>query len=116
MQKIATLFVLTIGLIINPVLGYPYAGDDYRYLDRDVSYFFILIKVTNLWLQYASPGAHQLASWIASQLRPPKELVPPQEVPILPYRLPLQGKRNSEVSNAIIGSEETQKLYRDGRK
>ncbi|KAJ3643394.1 hypothetical protein Zmor_026107 [Zophobas morio] len=100
MQKIATLFVLTIGLIINPVLGYPYAGDDYRYLDRD----------------YASPGAHQLASWIASQLRPPKELIPPQEVPILPYRLPLQGKRNSEVSNAIIGSEETQKLYRDGRK
>ncbi|KAJ8931390.1 hypothetical protein NQ314_015702 [Rhamnusium bicolor] len=65
--------------------------------------------------EYASPGAHQLASWLTSQLRP-KEYIAPVEVPIIPYRLPLQGKRNSEVTNAIIGSEETQKMYRDGRK
>lgn len=49
------------------------------------------------------------------QLRP-KEYSPVQESVIHPYRLPLQGKRNSEVTNAIIGSEETQKMYRDGRK
>ncbi|XP_074031585.1 uncharacterized protein [Leptinotarsa decemlineata] len=73
-------------------------AEEFRYLDRD----------------YASPGAHQLASWLASQLRP-KEIITPVEVPIIPYRLPLQGKRNSEVTNAIIGSEETQKMYRDGR-
>ncbi|RZC37473.1 hypothetical protein BDFB_014571 [Asbolus verrucosus] len=93
---ILPLFVM--GLLLNLGYTFPSPGDDYRYYDRD----------------YASPGAHQLASWIASQLRP-KEFIPPQEVPILPYRLPLQGKRNSEVSNAIIGSEETQKMYRDGR-
>ncbi|EFA10486.1 uncharacterized protein LOC135265377 [Tribolium castaneum] len=81
---------------LGVVQSYPY---DYKYLDRD----------------YASPGAHQLASWIASQLRS-KDYIQPQEGPILPYRLPVQGKRNSEVSNAIIGSEETQKMYRDGRK
>lgn len=67
----------------------------------------------SLYLQLASPGAHQLASWLASQLRP-KEIIP-VEVPIIPYRLPLQGKRNSEVTNAMIGSEETQKMYREGR-
>lgn len=66
-------------------------------------------------LQYASPGAHQLASWIALQLRP-KEFIPPIEVPVIPYRLPLQGKRNSEVTNAMMNSEETQKMYREGRK
>ncbi|CAH1102700.1 unnamed protein product [Psylliodes chrysocephalus] len=77
------------------VQGYP--GEDFRYIDRDL----------------ASPGAHQLASWLASQLRP-KEIIP-VEVPIIPYRLPLQGKRNSEVTNAMIGSEETQKMYREGR-
>ncbi|CAH1374963.1 hypothetical protein MTP99_016346 [Tenebrio molitor] len=91
--------LLALGVAVAPSQGYPSPGDDYRYLDRD----------------YASPGAHQLASWIASQLRP-KEYAPAPEVPILPYRLPLQGKRNSEVSNAIMGSEETQKMYRDGKK
>ncbi|XP_072378173.1 uncharacterized protein [Diabrotica undecimpunctata] len=77
------------------VQGFP--GEDYRYIERDL----------------ASPGAHQLASWLASQLRP-KEIIP-VEVPVIPYRLPLQGKRNSEVTNAIIGSEESQKMYREGR-
>lgn len=63
-----------------------------------------------------SPGAHQLASWIASQLRKNELAAALEDVPVLPYRLPLHGKRNSEVTNAIIGSEETQKMYRDGRK
>lgn len=58
-----------------------------------------------------NPGAHQLAAWLASQLRRSELWF--DEVP---YRLPVQGKRNSEVTNAIIGSEETQKMYRDGRK
>lgn len=65
-------------------------------------------------IQLASPGAHQLASWLTSQLR--RDLSPVDDMPVIPYRLPLQGKRNSEVTNAIIGSEETQKMYRDGRK
>ncbi|ENN70442.1 uncharacterized protein LOC109545554 [Dendroctonus ponderosae] len=80
--------------------GFPTGNDEYRFIERD----------------YASPGAHQLASWLAYQLRP-KEFIPPMEVPVIPYRLPLHnGKRNSEVTNAMINSEETQKMYRDGRK
>lgn len=58
-----------------------------------------------------------MASWLASQLRPSKDYQINQDnMPILPYRLPLQGKRNSEVTNAIIGSEDTQKMYRNGKK
>ncbi|XP_057654147.1 uncharacterized protein LOC130892647 [Diorhabda carinulata] len=83
-------------ITMNLVHGYP--GEDFRYIDRDL----------------ASPGAHQLASWLASQLRS-KEIIVPVEVPAIPYRLPLQGKRNSEVTNAIMGSEESQKMYREGR-
>ncbi|KAJ8920075.1 hypothetical protein NQ315_011729, partial [Exocentrus adspersus] len=87
-------------MVLNVVRGFPTQGsDDMRYFDR----------------QYSSPGAHQLASWLASQLRP-KEVIAVVEIPINPYRLPIQGKRNSEVTNAIIGSEETQKMYREGRK
>lgn len=69
-------------------------------------------------MQSASPGAHQLADWLTSQLRRSYFVPNPnQEFPASPYyRLPVQGKRNSEVTNAIIGSEETQKMYRDGRR
>ncbi|KAG5894344.1 hypothetical protein JTB14_031905 [Gonioctena quinquepunctata] len=89
-------FLLLCCATLNTLQALPI--EEFRYPDRD----------------YASPGAHQLASWLASQLRP-REIITPVEVPIIPYRLPLQGKRNSEVTNAIIGSEETQKMYRDGR-
>ncbi|XP_019877262.1 uncharacterized protein LOC109605128 [Aethina tumida] len=99
MPKFFILPLLLYGALLSTIQAYPSTIEEYKYLDRD----------------YASPGAHQLASWLASQLRP-KEYIAPQEIPILPYRLPAQGKRNSEVSNAIIGSEETQKMYRDGRK
>ncbi|CAG9759518.1 unnamed protein product [Ceutorhynchus assimilis] len=101
MLKITT--ILTVASIIitfQATNAYPASNEEYRFIERD----------------YASPGAHQLASWLAFQLRP-KELspIPPVEVPIIPYRLPLQaGKRNSEVTNAMIGSEETQKMYREG--
>ncbi|KAL1492110.1 hypothetical protein ABEB36_012601 [Hypothenemus hampei] len=75
-------------------------NEDYKFIERD----------------YASPGVHQLASWLALQLRP-KELIAPVDIPLLPYRLPIQNsKRNSEVTNAMIGSQETQKMYREGRK
>ncbi|CAH0555526.1 unnamed protein product [Brassicogethes aeneus] len=99
MYKMLCMLLIIYGAIPSDVEAYPTQLDEGRYVERD----------------YASPGAHQLASWIASQMRP-KEFIPPQDIPILPYRLPAQGKRNSEVSNAIIGSEETQKMYRDGRK
>lgn len=63
-----------------------------------------------------NPETHQLiASWIGSQLR--RNDLRIDETPIIAnYRLGLPGKRNSEVTNAIIGSEETQKMYRDGKK
>ncbi|XP_076252226.1 uncharacterized protein LOC143191237 [Rhynchophorus ferrugineus] len=96
LQNVMLLAVLLLLIAVDKTEAYP-ANED-RFIDRE----------------YASPGAHQLASWLAFQLRP-KEFIPPLEVPIIPYRLPLQnGKRNSEVANAMIGSEETQKMYREG--
>ncbi|KAK9881816.1 hypothetical protein WA026_017330 [Henosepilachna vigintioctopunctata] len=98
-HPISLIQILALGVILGCALAYPSPADDYLISEKE----------------YSSPGAHQLASWIASQMRP-KEITVIKELPIIPYRLPLQGKRNSEVTNAIIGSEETQKMYRDGRK
>lgn len=98
----------------HATIAYPTSNEDYKVVDHDVSLLSLIIKNKNVVLQYASPGAHQLASWIALQLRP-KEFIPPVEVPVIPYRLPLQGKRNSEVTNAMMNSEDTQKMYREGK-
>ncbi|CAH1957069.1 unnamed protein product [Acanthoscelides obtectus] len=98
--------------LLNSVRGYP-SVEDMRYYDK--------VEISG------DPGAHQLASWLAAQLRGGADLrlsAPPIEISpaALPYRLPLgiplsaTGKRNSEVTNAIIGSEETQKMYRDGKR
>ncbi|XP_030754781.1 uncharacterized protein LOC115881446 [Sitophilus oryzae] len=99
MLKNMFLLSCLITMISTHIQAYP-TNEDYKFIDRE----------------YASPGAHQLASWLAYQLKP-KEFIPPLDVPIIPYRLPVQnGKRNSEVTNAMVGSEETQKMYREGRK
>lgn len=107
-------------ICLTTLTGHAYPtsiNEDYKVVDHDVSLHSLNErKNNNVVLQYATgPGAHQLASWIALQLRP-KEFIPPIEVPVIPYRLPLQGKRNSEVTNAMMNSEETQKMYREGRK
>ncbi|XP_066157315.1 uncharacterized protein [Euwallacea fornicatus] len=101
MIKEIMLFMLCLSTLTSSCAkAYPTTSEDYKLIERD----------------YASPGAHQLASWLASQLRP-KELVPSVEIPVVPYRLPVHnGKRNSEVTNAMMTAEETQKLYREGRK
>ncbi|XP_044754547.1 uncharacterized protein LOC123313645 [Coccinella septempunctata] len=90
---------LVLVILFGCTIAYPSPGEDYVLTEKE----------------YSSPGAHQLASWLTAQRRP-KEITVIKDLPVIPYRLPLQGKRNSEVTNAIIRSEETQRMYREGRK
>ncbi|KAJ8978696.1 hypothetical protein NQ317_004224 [Molorchus minor] len=84
--------------VVNIVQSFPSTVDAVRYVDKD----------------YGNLDGHQLAGWLARQLRQ-RGYISTIQLPVFPYRLPLEAKRNSEVTNAIIGSEETQKMYRDGR-
>ncbi|XP_045474172.1 uncharacterized protein LOC123680364 [Harmonia axyridis] len=98
-NRIAMTCLLVLVVISSSALAYPSPGEDYILTEKE----------------YSSPGAHQLASWLTAQRRP-KEITVIKDLPVIPYRLPIQGKRNSEVTNAIIRSEETQRMYREGRK
>lgn len=57
--------------------------------------------------QYHNIGAHQLATWILSQLKR-NDFISPSEISTIPYRIPLvNAKRNSELTSSIMGIPRT---------
>ncbi|GJQ83379.1 hypothetical protein Trydic_g18160 [Trypoxylus dichotomus] len=66
--------------------------------------------------EYPPPGAHQLASFILSQLRKSGEYSNQRsDIPLLPYRILHAGKRNSaELTSSIMGIPRT--MIDNGRK
>lgn len=85
------IFVLAVTMSLK-TFAFPAAPEDDRYVDRE----------------FASPGGHQLASWLISKLRKAEDFLPLQETPTNivhqpPYRLPLAGKRNSELTSVMMG-------------
>ncbi|KAJ8945146.1 hypothetical protein NQ318_001611 [Aromia moschata] len=75
MGKWGLVILLLCYMVIN-MQAFPSSIDDFRYIDRD----------------FANPGARQIVSWLASQMRP-KEYASSGEIPLLPFRLPLQEKK-----------------------
>ncbi|KAF5273977.1 hypothetical protein FQA39_LY01093 [Lamprigera yunnana] len=69
------------------ISAYPTGMDDDRVLEKE----------------YLTPGVHQLASWLTYQLRKNNYIQQPEDLPVLHYRLGGHGKRNSELTNSIMG-------------